>query len=104
MDPIGRRVPGLECAPALRRVFVGVSLTRDPDRRIALNDAVAGGSLSSQERAIVENVGRRRAGAYLGAPLGRSGNESASIAGTIYRNVWLGAQPHPSSLGSALLP
>jgi hypothetical protein len=42
--------------------------------------------------------------AYLGAPLGRSGNESASIPGTIYRNVWLGAQPRPSSLGSALLP
>ena len=42
--------------------------------------------------------------AYLGAPLGRSGNESASIPGTIYRNVWIGAQPRPSSLGSALLP
>ena len=42
--------------------------------------------------------------AYLGAPLGRSGNESASIPGTIYRNVWIGTQPRPSSLGSALLP
>jgi hypothetical protein len=42
--------------------------------------------------------------AYLGAPLGRSGNESASIAGTIYRNVWIGTQPRPSSLGSALVP
>ena len=42
--------------------------------------------------------------AYLGAPLGRSGNESASIAGTIYRNVWIGTQPRPSSLGSALMP
>ena len=42
--------------------------------------------------------------AYLGAPVGRSGTEAASIAGTIYRNVWLGAQPRPSSLGSALLP
>jgi hypothetical protein len=42
--------------------------------------------------------------AYLGAPLGRSGNESASIAGAIYRNVWLGTQPRPASLGSALLP
>ena len=41
--------------------------------------------------------------AYLGAPVGRSGNESASIAGTIYRNVWLGAQPRPASLGTALL-
>jgi hypothetical protein len=41
--------------------------------------------------------------AYLGAPVGRSGTESASIAGTIYRNVWLGATPRPASLGSALL-
>jgi hypothetical protein len=40
--------------------------------------------------------------AYLGAPTGRSGSESASIAGTIYRNVWLGNRPRPASLGSAL--
>jgi hypothetical protein len=40
--------------------------------------------------------------AYLGAPVGRSGAESASIAGTIYRNVWLGSRPRPASLGSAL--
>jgi hypothetical protein len=40
--------------------------------------------------------------AYLGAPVGRSGNESASIAGTTYRNVWLGTRPKPASLGSAL--
>jgi hypothetical protein len=40
--------------------------------------------------------------AYLGAPVGRSGTESASIAGATYRNVWLGAQPRPQSLGSAL--
>jgi hypothetical protein len=40
--------------------------------------------------------------AYLGAPVGRSGTESASIAGTIYRNVWLGNRPRPQSLGSAL--
>lgn len=40
--------------------------------------------------------------AYLGAPVGRSGNESASIAGTIYRNVWLSNRPRPASLGSAL--
>ena len=40
--------------------------------------------------------------AYLGAPVGRSGTESASIAGTIYRNVWLGSRPRPQSLGSAL--
>jgi hypothetical protein len=40
--------------------------------------------------------------AYLGAPVGRSGNESASIAGTIYRNVWLSTKPRPASLGSAI--
>ena len=40
--------------------------------------------------------------AYLGAPVGRSGGESASIAGTIYRNVWLSNRPRPASLGSAL--
>jgi hypothetical protein len=40
--------------------------------------------------------------AYLGAPVGRSGTESASIAGTIYRNVWLSNRPRPASLGSAL--
>jgi hypothetical protein len=39
--------------------------------------------------------------AYLGAPVGRSGDEAATIAGTIYRNVWLGDQPRPESLGSA---
>ncbi|MBE3072396.1 MAG: hypothetical protein IMZ67_05420, partial [Acidobacteria bacterium] len=42
--------------------------------------------------------------AYLGAPVGRSGTESASIAGTIYRNVWLSSKPRPQSLGSALEP
>ncbi len=31
---------------------------------------------------------------YLGAPIGRSG-EDASIPGTIYRNVWVGARPRP---------
>jgi hypothetical protein len=40
--------------------------------------------------------------AYLGAPTGRSGAESASIPGTIYRNVWLSNRPRPDSLGSAL--
>lgn len=40
--------------------------------------------------------------AYLGAPVGRSGIESGSIAGAIYRNVWLGNRPRPESLGSAL--
>jgi hypothetical protein len=40
--------------------------------------------------------------AYLGAPVGRSGNEAATIPGSIYRNVWLGNRPRPESLGSAL--
>jgi hypothetical protein len=40
--------------------------------------------------------------AYLGAPVGRSGAESASIGGTIYRNVYLGSRPRPETLGSAL--
>jgi len=40
--------------------------------------------------------------AYLGAPVGRSGGESASIGGTIYRNVYLGTRPRPETLGSAL--
>ncbi len=40
--------------------------------------------------------------AYLGAPVGRSGAESASIPGAIYRNVWLGNRPRPASLGTAL--
>jgi hypothetical protein len=40
--------------------------------------------------------------AYLGAPIGRSGGESASIAGVTYRNVWLSNKPRPDTLGSAL--
>jgi hypothetical protein len=35
-------------------------------------------------------------------PVGRSGGESASIAGAIYRNVWLSDKPRPATLGSAL--
>lgn len=40
--------------------------------------------------------------AYLGAPVGRSGGESASIPGATYRNVWLSDRPRPDTLGSAL--
>jgi len=40
--------------------------------------------------------------AYLGAPSGRSGAESASIPGAIYRNGWLSNRPRPDTLGSAL--
>lgn len=33
--------------------------------------------------------------AYLGAPAGRSGAESASPPGAIYKNVWISARPRP---------
>lgn len=33
--------------------------------------------------------------AYLGAPSGRSGAESASVAGAIYRNVWISSRARP---------
>ena len=71
--------------------------------RLVVRDGGAGGSQ-------IYNVGMQTKGtyapvphyAYLGAPVGRSGGESASIAGTIYRNVWLSNRPRPASLGSAL--
>ncbi|HET7695535.1 MAG TPA: hypothetical protein VFK57_07500 [Vicinamibacterales bacterium] len=40
--------------------------------------------------------------AYLGAPVGRSGTESASIGGAVYRNVYIGSKPRPETLGSAI--
>jgi hypothetical protein len=40
--------------------------------------------------------------AYLGAPVGRSGNEAATIPGAIYRNVWISNRPRPATLGSAV--
>ena len=40
--------------------------------------------------------------AFVGTPTGRSGAESASIPGAIYRNVWIADHPRPASLGSAL--
>lgn len=33
--------------------------------------------------------------AFIGAPSGRSGTESATIPGTIYRNVWVSTRPKP---------
>ena len=35
--------------------------------------------------------------AYLGAPTGRSGAESASAPGAIYKNVWISSRPRPQS-------
>ncbi|HET7219298.1 MAG TPA: hypothetical protein VFJ02_14675 [Vicinamibacterales bacterium] len=60
---------------------------------------------------VIYNVGMRSPNgtyapnphyAYLGAPVGRSGAEAATIPGTIYRNVWLSSRARPASLGSAL--
>jgi len=40
--------------------------------------------------------------AYLGAPIGRSGTESAAVPNLTYRNVYIGSKPRPDTLGSAL--
>jgi hypothetical protein len=40
--------------------------------------------------------------AYLGANNGPFGEEDGSFPGAIYRNVWIGTGPRPTSLGSAL--
>ena len=42
--------------------------------------------------------------AYLGANNGPFREEDGSWPGAIYRNVWIGRAPRPSSLGSALRP
>ena len=78
--------------------------TWGPEIRLVMRE---GGMTGSQlyDRAKAAPNGRYNPNphiAYLGAPVGRSGTESASIAGTVYRNVWLGDQPRPDSLGSAL--
>ena len=45
---------------------------------------------------------RARTTPTLGAPTGRSGAESASVPGAIYRNVWIGNHPRRNITGSAL--
>jgi hypothetical protein len=42
---------------------------------------------------------------YLGAPIGRSGAESASVVGATWRNVFIGngARPRPTSIGTATI-
>ena len=39
--------------------------------------------------------------AYLGAPAGRAGIDTASVPGAVISNVWLSSRPRPSGLGSA---
>lgn len=78
--------------------------TWGPEIRLVVRDGgLSGGSL--YDRAMAAPRGSYNPNphiAYLGAPIGRSGDEAATIAGTVYRNVWLGEQPRPDSLGSAL--
>jgi hypothetical protein len=33
---------------------------------------------------------------YVGAPIGRSGPTAASIENTIYRQIWVSANPRPA--------
>lgn len=42
--------------------------------------------------------------AYLGSTNGVSNNEPGTFPGAIYRNVWIGNRPRPSTLGTALIP
>jgi len=42
--------------------------------------------------------------AYLGANNGPFGEEEGSYPGAVYRNLWIGRNSRPSSLGSALYP
>jgi len=41
--------------------------------------------------------------AYVGAPPGRAGINTASVPGAIVRDVWLSSRPRPSGLGSVAL-
>jgi hypothetical protein len=83
--------------------------TWGPEFRLIVKDG--GSSASGINGATFYNVGMPSTRgtyapsqhyAYLGAPVGRSGTESASIGGTIYRNVYIGNKPRPETLGSAL--
>lgn len=73
--------------------------------RTVLREGGVGGTTTLYNVSVATPNGRYTPSphyAYLGAPTGRSGSESASIPGTIYRNVWLSSRPRPASLGSAL--
>ena len=77
--------------------------------RVIVKDG--GGNVSGINGATIYNVGLPSPRGqyapspqycYLGAPVGRSGTEAASIPGAIYRNVYIGNNPRPDTLGSAL--
>ena len=77
---------------------------RDGEWRVNVRDGGTPGNMfyNIGVRALNGNYTPSPHYAYLGAPVGRSGGESASIAGAIYRNVWLSTKPRPETLGSAL--
>ena len=77
--------------------------TWGPEFRVVVRDGgITGNTIYNQGMGTKGTYAPNPHYAYLGAPVGRSGTESASIAGTIYRNVWLSNRPRPASLGSAL--
>jgi len=77
--------------------------TWGPEFRVVVREGgITGNTIYDQGMRTKGNYAPNPHYAYLGAPVGRSGTESASIAGTIYRNVWLSNRPRPASLGSAL--
>jgi hypothetical protein len=67
-----------------------------------LEGGLDGRTIYNKRKAVDAAYGASPHYAYLGAPIGRSGADSASIPGAVYRNVWLGNRPRPASLGSAL--
>ncbi|HNV04163.1 MAG TPA: hypothetical protein PLN93_11325 [Vicinamibacterales bacterium] len=69
--------------------------------RLEVFDGLGGAKLYDQSLPVSNAYNPPRHVAYLGAPVG-SGGEMSVIAGTTYRNVWLGARAKPASLGSAL--
>lgn len=78
--------------------------TWGPEIRLVVREGGTGGS-SLYDYGMSAPRGRYHPNphyAYLGAPVGRSGGESASIPGALYRNVWISNRPRPASLGSAL--
>ena len=75
----------------------------DGFRLEVLDGGLTGSVLYDQAaRDNVDYAPKKQHVCYLGTPVGRSGAESASIPGAIYRNVWIGNKPRPDSLGSAL--
>lgn len=69
--------------------------------RLEVSEGMNGAKFYNQSLPVGNTYNPSRHIAYLGAPRG-SGGEMSVIVGAIYRNVWLGSRPRPTSLGSAL--